>query len=194
MRRLRGHRLDPDPLRRLGDDPEEQLTECPRCRGNGGSDGKGMVRRQCTSEYKLKPIKKTYTSCSAPRAPRRATATSRPRQQTMPGEVFAINWVGIYTDEIGRQRPSDVQYLKRVDPLIDMLDVSHADCIAYLTDRWPFPVPRLRVHRLPAHSRPRVARHPRAPARRVAERHRVGPRHPQGQRQPRSRPRHRAAR
>lgn len=142
-----------DPAWKLGDDPDDELMECPRCHGAGGSDGKGMVRRQCTSEYKLKPIKEQARRLLG--APSRTDDNGRVRVGRVPGrpgDRYAINWVGISTDEIGRQRPSDVRYLVRVDPLIDVLDVSRADCIAYLQDRWPHPVPRSACIGCPFHS------------------------------------------
>lgn len=142
----------PDPMWKLGDDPGDELAECPRCRGNGGSDGKGMVRRQCTSEYKLKPIKAKARELLGASLREVNGETRVGRVGGRPGEIYAENWVGISTDEIGRQRPSDVQYLKRVDPLIDILNISRADCIAYLTDRWPFPVPRSACVGCPFHS------------------------------------------
>lgn len=142
----------PDPNWRLGDDPDNESIECPRCRGNGGSDGLGMVRRQCTSEYKLKPIKAKARELLG--AEWREVDGERRigRVPGRPGVIHAENWVGISTDEIGRQRPSDVQYLRRVDPLIDILKLSRADCHAYLADRWPFPVPRSACIGCPFHS------------------------------------------
>ena len=109
-----------------------------------GEKGNGMGRRQCTSEYKLVPIKRRVrqllgaktTGTLANGAPRVGRVGGRP------GSRYVTMWVGISTDEVQRQKPSDVSYIQRVDPLIDILDLDRDACEAYLTDRWPWPVGR----------------------------------------------------
>jgi hypothetical protein len=131
-----------NPTWQAGDDPDDSLIDCPRCGGSGGGDGRGMIRRQCTSEYKLKPIKEQARRLLG--APTRLVDGRERvgRVPGKPGERWIENWVGISTDEVGRIRPSDVQYMRRVDPLVDIVDMSRADCLVYLRDRWPFPVAR----------------------------------------------------
>lgn len=133
----------PNPLWRAGDDDDDRYDDCPSCGGRGGGDGRGMIRRQCTSEYKLKPIKEQARRLLG--APIRNDEHGRERVGRVPGrpgERWIENWVGISTDEVGRIRPSDVAYMRRVDPLVDLLNMSRADCLAYLADRWPHPVAR----------------------------------------------------
>lgn len=141
-----------DPTWKDGDDLEDRIIECARCRGFGGSDGLGMIRRQCTSEYKLKPIKEQVRRLLG--ATEREEA-GRVRVGRVPGKAgtnFVENLVGISTDEVGRIRPSDVRYMVRRDPLVDVVNMSRADCLAYLADRWPTPVPRSSCVGCPFHS------------------------------------------
>ncbi|MEU6312321.1 hypothetical protein [Streptomyces sp. NPDC047014] len=85
-------------------------------------DGKnGMTRRQCTGEYKIKPIKKTVREI-----------LGYPYPARVPKGVFVEQWVGISTDEFHRAKDSGVQYMHNAHPLIDM-GWSRADCVNYLT-------------------------------------------------------------
>lgn len=83
----------------------------------------GMVRRQCTSEYKVKPIKA---------AVRRLLGYEHPRP--VPRGVYAEQWIGISTDEQHRQRESDVQYVVNRYPLLE-LGWSRRDCIRFLDEQ-----------------------------------------------------------
>lgn len=142
-----------DPGWRPGDDPDDQLVGCARCAGRGGSDGRGMLRRQCTSEYKLRPIKDRVREILG--APVRVDENGRRRVGRVggkPGARYVVNYVGISTDEVGRIKPSDVRYVRRVDPLVDLVPMSRTDCEAYLADRWPWPVPRSACIGCPYHS------------------------------------------
>lgn len=100
-------------------DPEHRFASMPLfVRNVDGSDG--MARRQCTSEYKLKPIKakvRELLGC--------------PHPTPVPRGVQAEVAIGISTDEIGRVRDSDVQYMRNVYPLLD-LGMSRKDCERYL--------------------------------------------------------------
>ncbi|MFF3849647.1 hypothetical protein [Streptomyces sp. NPDC002328] len=85
-------------------------------------DGKqGMTRRQCTGEYKIKPIKKKVREI-----------LRYPYPQRIPKGVFVEQWVGISTDEFHRAKDADVKYMRNRHPLID-LNWSRADCVRYLT-------------------------------------------------------------
>lgn len=109
----------------LPDEPANRLekpVKCPRCRGTG-REPDGMARRQCTSEYKLKPIKakiRELLGC--------------PHPAPVPRGTYAEVAIGISTDEIGRVRDSDVNYTRNVHPLID-LNMSRKDCERYLKAR-----------------------------------------------------------
>lgn len=62
----------------------------------------GMLRRQCTSEWKLAPIRRWL--------------------QANRGNKFVAVWLGITLDEVQRMRQSDVQYVANVYPFVEMLD------------------------------------------------------------------------
>ncbi|MEU6243995.1 hypothetical protein [Streptomyces sp. NPDC047024] len=85
-------------------------------------DGKGgMTRRQCTGEYKIKPIKRQIRDL-----------LGYPYPQRIPKDVFVEQWVGISTDEFHRAKDADVRYMRNRHPLID-LGWSRSDCVRYLT-------------------------------------------------------------
>jgi len=86
-----------------------------------GPDGsKGMVRRQCTAEYKVKPIKRKVREL-----------LGYPHPKPIPKGVFATQAIGISTDEAQRANLSDVKYARHYWPLLDM-DWSRQDCLDYL--------------------------------------------------------------
>lgn len=103
-------------------DPEHRFASMPLYVLNkDGSDG--MARRQCTSEYKLKPIKAKVREL-----------LGYPHPTPVPRGLYAEVAIGISTDEIGRLRDSDVQYMRNVFPLID-LGMSRKDCQRFLKER-----------------------------------------------------------
>ena len=75
----------------------------------------GRVRRQCTSTWKIRPIRKKIRELY-PKA-------SKKRQIGV--------WLGISTDEISRMKLSPVQYIEHIYPLIDM-NLSRLDCYRIL--------------------------------------------------------------
>lgn len=81
----------------------------------------GMTRRQCTGEYKVKPIKKKVREL-----------LGYPYPARIPRDVMVDQWIGISTDEFHRAKDSDVKYMRNRHPLIDM-GWSRSDCIRYLT-------------------------------------------------------------
>lgn len=72
-----------------------------------GRDGIGMARRQCTSEYKIKPIDKKL----------RALLGYSPRAR-IPAKSAEV-WIGISTDEAIRMKPSMVNWKVNRWPLIE---------------------------------------------------------------------------
>lgn len=74
----------------------------------------GMLRRQCTTVYKIQPIRRKIRELLEEA-----------------GKKVATLQLGISTDEIQRMRSSDVKYIVNSYPLIDA-GFSRADCIAYL--------------------------------------------------------------
>jgi hypothetical protein len=109
-------------------DPGGRYAAIPAyVRNPDGTDGMG--RRQCTSEYKLGPIRRKV---------RELLGAPPPEFRTVPRGRVAEQWVGFSTDEVhraNRQKDSDgVRYLTTRYPLLD-LGMSRTDC-----ERW------LRVH------------------------------------------------
>jgi hypothetical protein len=82
----------------------------------------GMGRRQCTKEYKLRPIQRLVVSWGA--------TAKHPVDMA----------IGISLDEIRRMRDSRVKYVRNVYPLID-LRMTRGDCLAWL-QRHGYPEPQ----------------------------------------------------
>lgn len=82
------------------------------------ADGsKAMGRRQCTAEYKLRPIQRKVVELMGGKHPKGGCEM----------------WIGISTDEAIRMKPSRVQYIKNKWPLIEKR-MSRNDCIKWLSD------------------------------------------------------------
>lgn len=73
----------------------------------GPNGERGMARRQCTSEYKIKPIKAEV---------RRRLGYPHPLR--VPAGLVAEMAIGITVDEVHRARDADVAYMRNVFPLI----------------------------------------------------------------------------
>ena len=99
---------------RLSDEVASTLMPVPLYDGLGG-----MGRRQCTYQFKLRPIR------------------SHLRGFGVPVDLS----VCISTDEVHRAKDSGLKWCRNVFPLLD-LGWSRSDCLAYLADAWPHPVPR----------------------------------------------------
>lgn len=83
---------------------------------DGDTGARTMGQRQCTHQYKLKPIKWKIREL-----------LGLPHPAHIPADVTAEQWIGISTDEVGRARDSGIRYLKSVHPLLD-LGMSRKDC------------------------------------------------------------------
>lgn len=93
-----------------------------------GSTG-GMLRRQCTREFKVEPIKQKVRQLLGLAKGERAGK-----------EVLCLQWIGISTDEAQRMKPSQDVWLKNVWPLIDK-DMSRTDCLDWMKSHgYPMPV------------------------------------------------------
>ena len=77
-------------------------------------DTGGVLWRQCTKEYKLRPIRQKIGEL------RKASGASHIFQH-----------IGISSDEAGRMRKSDVQYMTNVYPLYDM-KMTRTDCLTWM--------------------------------------------------------------
>ncbi|MFF9199994.1 hypothetical protein ACF09L_32785 [Streptomyces sp. NPDC014779] len=108
-------------------DPAHRFASMPLfIRNPDGGDG--MTRRQCTSEYKLKPIKRQARQL-----------LGYPHPKPVPRGLYAEQWIGISRDEIGRAKDSGIQYLRSSFPLLDLTDAADGregwtrdDCLRYL--------------------------------------------------------------
>ena len=77
-------------------------------------DRDGMLRRQCTTVFKIQPIRRKIRDLL-----------------NTTGDKNAVMQLGISTDEMQRMRTSDVKYITNSYPLIDD-GFSRRDCIDYL--------------------------------------------------------------
>jgi hypothetical protein len=108
------YRVTKGNLRRDALDPAHRFASMPlHVRNLDG--GKGMIRRQCTREYKLDPIRR---------------AVRQLWQQA--GRPPVEQWIGISLDEAHRMRTSDVRYITNVYPLVDRR-MTRWDCQRWLT-------------------------------------------------------------
>lgn len=107
----------------------------------------GMVRRQCSSEYKIEPIEREI---------KRGILGLKPRQR-VPKGVEITQVFGISFDERSRASRIFERYNFNESnwrcefPLVDMR-WSRRDCLAYLENRAPHPVPRSACVFCPFHS------------------------------------------
>jgi hypothetical protein len=106
-------------------DPAHRYTSIPYfVRNPDGSEGMG--RRQCTSEYKLAPIRRKV---------RELLGAKAPDFRRVPKGRVAEQWVGFSTDEIGRVSDKfSVSYLRVRYPLLE-LGMSRKDCERWLRSR-----------------------------------------------------------
>jgi hypothetical protein len=93
-----------------------------------GKDGKpGMGRRQCTSHYKIEPMRKLE----------RVLLGKGPRDRVPPGSI--VKWIGISVDEVIRATPSKVKFEVNRFPLLEK-QMRRVDCLAWLKEH-DYPIP-----------------------------------------------------
>ena len=89
-------------------------------------DGKkGMLRRQCTNHYKIRPIYRQI----------RKMAGGKPGRP-FPKNRHAEMWIGISLDEMLRMKPSKERWVEHRWPLVD-LGMSRSDCIEWFSSEYP---------------------------------------------------------
>jgi hypothetical protein len=89
---------------------------------------KGMLRRQCTFDYKIQPIRKKLRElCNVG------------FKKRFPKDKYIEQWIGISTDEIQRMKPARDPYILNRHPLIEM-NMSRQDCIDWMKKN-NFPLP-----------------------------------------------------
>lgn len=87
------------------------------------NNSSAMGRRQCTAEYKLRPIQRKIVELMNGKRPKGGS------------EV----WIGISTDEIMRMKPSRVKYIINRWPLIEKR-MSRNDCVRWMENKgWSAP-------------------------------------------------------
>jgi len=89
--------------------------------------GRGMIRRICTAEFKIKPINEKVRELMGYR-----------RYQHIKEMAYAH--IGISIDEASRMKDSRVKWVKHIYPLIDM-DINRTDCIK-LVEAAGLPTPK----------------------------------------------------
>jgi hypothetical protein len=106
-------------------DPAHRYASIPYfTRNPDGSEGMG--RRQCTSEYKLAPVRRKV---------RELLGAAPPGFRRVPKGRVCEQWVGFSTDEIGRvSNHHQVSYMTTRYPLLD-LGMSRKDCERWLRSR-----------------------------------------------------------
>jgi len=116
------HRVSNGNLRKDTIDPAHRFASIPYfIRNPDGSDGMG--RRQCTSEYKLRPINRKV---------RELLGAAPPDFRTVKRGNVAEQWIGFSTDEIFRvDHKREVLYAYKRYPLLE-LDMSRKDCEKWL--------------------------------------------------------------
>lgn len=88
----------------------------------------GMLRRQCTREFKLQPIMQKARELLGLKFRQRA-----------PNVPVMTQWIGISTDEAQRMKPSMERWITKRHPLIDM-NMSREDCLRWM-ERNGYPRP-----------------------------------------------------
>lgn len=90
---------------------------------------KGMLFRQCTSDYKIQPIrKKVRELCGIVKG------------KHFPKTKYVEQWMGISTDEIIRAKESRDKYIYHYHPLIEK-NMSRSDCLKWMGNHnYPLPV------------------------------------------------------
>lgn len=112
-----------------------------------GQEREGIIRRQCTSEYKITPIHRKI----------RELVGLKPRQpytSIWGGEPMVEHWFGITADEAQRMRGSQAPWIVNRYPLIQDFDppMTRADCRRWLTDAGWETTPRSSCIGCPFHS------------------------------------------
>ena len=111
-------------------------------KGRGG-EGDGIGRRQCTDNYKIRPIRRRI----------RDLLGLRPRQRVPAGTTVEL-WLGISTDEAIRMKTSRDRWIENRYPLIEA-GMSRRDCMEWWAARYDRPLERSACVACPFQSRQR---------------------------------------
>ena len=111
-------------------------------KGHAG-EGDGIGRRQCTDNYKIRPIRRRI----------RELLGLKPRQRVPNGTTVEL-WLGISTDEAIRMRTSRDRWMTNRYPLIEA-GMSRKDCADWWAVRYDRPLERSACVACPFQSRKR---------------------------------------
>ncbi len=109
------------------EDEDGSLVEIASRRTSTETVSVGMIRRQCTTDFKIVPIRRKV---------RELAGLTRKRSPPYP---VAEAWIGISTDEIVRAKPSFEAWQIKRFPMIEKR-TSRQDCLAWL-QRHDCPIP-----------------------------------------------------
>ena len=90
-----------------------------------GDGKKGMLRRQCTTHYKIKPIYRRVRELAGGQ-----------RGRPFPKDTHAEMWIGISLDEVGRMKPSRERWVEHRWPLVD-IGMTRQDCVEWFNSEYP---------------------------------------------------------
>ena len=97
---------------------------------NKETEQKGMLMRQCTADYKIKPVTKKVRELLGYKKGERVDLK----------EVKVEMLLGISTDEMRRMRMNRLRYIDNQYPLINDFGMSRQDCIMWMKDNgYPMP-------------------------------------------------------
>ena len=85
-------------------------------------NAKGMLRRQCTNEFKIKPIQKKIREL-----------VGLKKGQRGPKEVVVSQWIGISLDEAVRMKPNQTPWIENRWPLIEK-ELHRHDCLKWMEE------------------------------------------------------------
>lgn len=101
---------------------------------------KGMLRRQCTSDYKIKPVVRKI---------RELLGLEKNEKRKKGTKVDLL--MGISKDEVSRMKKNPLKYINNVYPLVEM-EMRRSDCLTWMEEhRYPKP-PRSACTFCPFHS------------------------------------------
>ena len=90
-----------------------------------GDGKKGMLRRQCTHHYKVRPIYRQIRKLAGGK-----------RGRPFPQNKYVEMWLGMSLDEVSRMKPSREPWVQHRWPLVD-LGMSRDDCINWFQSEYP---------------------------------------------------------
>lgn len=86
---------------------------------------KGMLRRQCTNHYKIRPIYRRI----------RALAGGQ-RGRKFPRDTHVEMWLGVSLDEVARMKPGREPWVEHRWPLVD-IGMTRSDCQEWFASEYP---------------------------------------------------------